>query len=151
MDAAFVDAGNGLVSTEFSVTVRNTGGAGSAPSVPVQMKIDEDEPETVGAIDRPASGDAVSLAVTRKLPPGQHVVLFEVGDSVRSIVVDVKTADITLEPLRHAIRESGSIELSVKVTNQGGISAEAVAVSLDAQPGRHHRGSLRPDRRPHPD
>ena len=129
MDAAFVDAGNGLVSTEFSVTVRNTGGAGSAPSVPVQMKIDEDEPETVGAIDRPASGDAVSLAVTRKLPPGQHVVLFEVGESVRSIVVDVKTADITLEPLRHAIRESGSIELSVKVTNQGGISAEAVAVS----------------------
>ena len=81
------------------------------------MKIDEDEPETVGAIDRPASGDAVSLAVTRKLPPGQHVVLFEVGESVRSIVVDVKTADITLEPLRHAIRESGSIELSVKVTN----------------------------------
>ena len=129
MDAAFVDAGNGLVSTEFSVTVRNTGGAGSAPSVPVQMKIDENEPETVGSIDRPASGDAVSLAVIRKLPPGQHVVLFEVGESVRSIVVDVKTADITLEPLRHAIRESGSIELFVKVTNQGGISAEAVAVS----------------------
>ena len=131
LDTAFVGASDGFVSAEFSISARNVGGSGGPPSMPVEMTIDENEPETVHVIEPPVGGETVSLVVTRKLSPGHHSILFEVGDSKQLIDVDVKTADLALEPIQHTITKDGSIELSLRVTNEGDLSADAVAMSVD--------------------
>ena len=131
VDTRFVGVNDGLVSTQFTISVRNVGGDGGHASVPIVMKIDENDPESVHKLDRPVSGDAVSFVVTRDLALGKRAVVFEVGDSMQSVDVDVRAADIILEPLEHAVIGDGSIELSVRITNQGDLAAAAITVSSD--------------------
>lgn len=121
-------ASGDLVSTEFTVDVINVGGLGGPPSVPVFMTIGEGGPEQVHEVDRPGSGGTASFVVTRDLPLGRHTVSFAIGDSERTIEVDVRASDIVLEPMSHSIAREGSIDLSVMVENQGDLPAEKVSV-----------------------
>ncbi len=131
IDAAFVGVVNGMVSTEFSITVRNIGGDGGLAGAPVMSKVDENEVMLVHELARLAGGDSASYVVTRDLALGQRAVSFTVGDSVQSIDIYVRSADLVLEPLQHTITGDGSIELPVRVANQGDLTAEAIIVSAD--------------------
>ena len=130
LDASQLATSDGLVSTEFTVDVINAGGLGGLPTVPVFMSIGDEAPQQVRELDRPDSGKTVSFAVTGALPVGQHTVSFTIGDSEREIEVDVRAADIVLEHVSHSIAGEDSIDLSVRVTNQGDLLAEMVSVQV---------------------
>ena len=119
---------DGFVSTEFRITVRNVGGSGGSDSEPVLMAINEDSPEQASEIGRPGSGDMITFVVTRDMDLGMHTVGFEIGDARHEINVDVKAANLILEPLRHKVTGDGSIDLPVKVTNLGDLHAAAISV-----------------------
>ena len=101
--------------------------------MPVMMRIGDGDPDSVHVLRRPASGEAAPFVLLQNLALGQHAVVFEVGKSMQSIDVNVRAADIILEPLEHVVTGDGSIELPVRVTNHGDLAATAVTVSVDTE------------------
>ena len=115
--------------------------------MPVLIRVDEGDHEEVHKINRPASGGTASFVVTRELALGPQTVIFEIGDSEQTIEVEVRAADIILEPLRHTVTGDGIIDVPVKVTNQGDLAADAITVSanwMTSQPDSEDADSGQP-------
>ena len=111
--------------------VSNVGGTGAEESVPVRVKVDGGEAETSQMISRLSAGESSSFTVVRELALGEHVVLFEIGGTEKSVDVNVATADLVVELMDWSIFRDGSIELTVRVANHGELAAEAVKVWAD--------------------
>lgn len=128
VDSFAVAAGDGLVSTEFTLVVRNIGGTGGEESVPVRIQVDGGEYEDTHTLQRPDAGEQVSFTVVQELEPGEHNVLFEIGGTEKSVDVNVVTADLVVHSMVWSIVEDGSIALTSAVTNNGQLTAEGVKV-----------------------
>ena len=122
---------DGLVSTEFTIAIRNVGGDGGPATARVVMRIDEGQPERIHELNRPPSGDASEFVVSQDLALGQHTVSFGIEGAEQTLDVDVKVADITIEPVSHFVVSDGSVELIVRVTNQGDLLARNINVSAN--------------------
>ena len=130
-DVEFTGGGNGLVSAEFSVEVSNLGEMEGIAPVPVEVIVDDGEPEVVHIVRRLAGGGVTSFVFTRELPPGHHKVAVRVAGSDALLDVNAKAADLTIEILEHSITGNGFIEFQVNVVNRGDLVAEQVVISAD--------------------
>ena len=110
------------------MTVRNLGGDGGPATVPVTMRIGDGDPESVHELDRPPSGEVVSIVVRRGLALGQHTVSFSIQGVEQTVDVHLKAADIAVRPVSHAVVGDGSIELILMVSNQGDFPAHSISV-----------------------
>ena len=145
LQATLIGAGNGVVTAEFSFSIKNVGGPGGPVTIPVVMEIDGLDPEIVEEADRPPDANPVRFSVTRDIEPRQHTILLRVGDAEQTLDVDASAADVILKPVGHTIVGDGSIELSVEVTNKGDASARLVSASANlAQAPGEQRMRLRP-------
>ena len=133
-DVQFTGGGNGLVNAEFSVAVSNLGEMAGITPVPVEVMVDDGEPETVHIVPRLAGGDVTSFVFARELSPGHHKVTVRVADSDALLDVNAKAADLTLEVLEYSITGNGFIEFQVNVVNSGDLTAEQVIISADWDP-----------------
>ena len=127
----FTGGGHGLVQTSFSVTVKNAGELRGVEPVRIELAVDDDDPEPAGIIDPLVPGETLSFILSRGLVPGHHQVTFIVEGSERVLNLDAKAADIALTVLGHAIAGNGAITLEVRVTNEGDLIADSVALSAD--------------------
>ena len=130
-DVEFTGGGNGLVSAEFSVAVSNLGEMEGIAPVPVEVIVDDGEPEVVHIVRRLAGGGVTSFVFTRELSPGHHKVAVRVAGSDALLDVNAKAADLTIEILEHSITGNGFIEFQVNVVNRGDLVAEQVVISAD--------------------
>lgn len=131
LQAALIGAGNGVVTVEFSFSIKNVGGPGGPATIPVMMEIDGLDPELVVEADRPLDAKPVRFSVTRDMGPRQHTILLRVGDAEQTLDVDASAADVILRPVGHTIVGDGSIEIGVEVTNTGDVPAHNIAVSAN--------------------
>ncbi len=131
LQATLIGAGNGVVTAEFSFSIKNVGGPGGPVTIPVVMEIDGLDPEIVEEADRPLDANPVRFSVIRDMEPRQHTILLRVGDAEQTLHVDASAADVVMRPVGHTIVGDGSIELSVKVTNTGDASAHHISVSAN--------------------
>ena len=131
LQATLIGAGNGVVTAEFSFSIKNVGGPGGPVTILVVMEIDGLDPEIVEEADRPPDANPVRFSVTRDIEPRQHTILLRVGDAEQTLEVDASSADVILRPVGHTIVGDGSIDLSVEVTNTGDASAHLISVSAN--------------------
>ena len=131
LDVEFTGGGKGLVHAEFLAVVSNLGDLQGVSSVPVEVMVDDGDPEVVHIVEDLAGGDAVTFVFTRELAPGDHGVVVRVADADVLLDVTARAADITIETLGYSITVNGFIELQVEVNNHGNLAAESVVISAD--------------------
>ncbi len=128
IDTAFVAGRDALISVEFSVSARNVGGSDGPSLVPVLVTIDDGQPDLAHTFRGLVSGDTISFTVIRDLTRGPHSVIFEIDGVQELIDLHMRAPDLILEIEHHTIVDDGLIELPVKVTNQGDLSAGVITI-----------------------
>ena len=113
------------------MAVSNLGEMEGIAPVPVEVIVDDGEPEVVHIVRRLAGGGVTSFVFTRELSPGHHKVAVRVAGSDALLDVNAKAADLTIEILEHSITGNGFIEFQVNVVNRGDLVAEQVVISAD--------------------
>ena len=135
----YIDAGGGLVQTEFFLSVTNTGEVDGA-NIPVRVE------GGGGALDaapiaRLGAGDSTSVTVVHALPPGDHLALFRIGANELRETVSVLAPDLVVTPGDYAVAGDGSITMNARISNTGGAAAENVVVSAAWTPQPDAEGS----------
>ncbi len=123
----FIDAGRGLVQTEFSLSLTNTG---EVDGVDIPVRVEGGG----GAFDaapiaRLGAGGSTSVTIVRALPPGDHQVLFRIGADELWETVSILAPDLVVTPGDYAIVGDGRFTIDAHITNTGSAAAENVVVS----------------------
>ncbi len=135
----FIDAGGGLVQTEFSLSLTNTG---EVDGVDIPVRVEggggtfDDAP-----IARLGAGGSTSVTVVHALPPGDHQVLFRIGADELWETVSILAPDLVVTPGVYAIAGDGRITIDARITNTGSAAAENVVVSAAWVPQPDAEGS----------
>ncbi len=128
----FIDAGGGLVQTEFSLSLTNTG---EVDGVDIPVRVEGGG----GALDaapiaRLGAGGSTSVTVVHALPPGDHQVLFRIGADELWETVSILAPDLVVTPGDYAIAGDGRFTINARITNTGSAAAENVVVSAAWEP-----------------
>ena len=110
---------------EVRFTAGITGQTGESLDTPalVDASLNYAEPATIAEID---SFVATDVSVAYQLGPGDHTVVFRVGESTRSIEFSVPAADLAVQILPHRVIGEQAIEIRVQLTNNGDAAASDV-------------------------
>ncbi len=143
--ARTVGAGDGLVQTEFILSLTNTGNLNGA-DIPVSLAVDGGPFQPADPIPLLPAGATMSLIIPHTLPPGDHIVEFRVGYATLQTSVQTPAADVSVALLGHSIAGGGVINVEARVANEGDADAYGVLVSASwtPQPGAEGASGAKP-------
>ena len=96
--------GDGQV--DFVLNIKNTGNLTVEEVAQVEMSVDGGAPELVNIIGELSAGESKAFAFTRTLAPGTHTLRFSVGDSGKTVTLNVEPDKLTVKSVLTTPRNS---------------------------------------------
>ena len=94
--ASYLDSGEGEVTVDFAMTLRNAGDASTALPLEARMSVNGGEAELVSVVAGLGMGDERSFVFSRKFAPGVYSVEFTFGDARAEVEVNVEANKVAL-------------------------------------------------------
>ena len=94
---------------DFVLNVKNEGDLAIEEVAQVEMSIDGGAVELVNIIGALAAGESVSFAFSRSFDPGPHAIKFSVGNSVKTVTLDIASGDVAVNLVPTPLKASRPI------------------------------------------
>ena len=129
----FGGAADDLVEAEFLLSLTNTGQLDGI-DIPVSVGVEGEAARASDSIAMLGAGESTSLVVAHALPPGDHDIVFQVGESDLRETVSIPAADIALTVEGYAVAGNRLMTIDARVENSGGLDAENIILSAQWRP-----------------
>ena len=117
----------------FTVVVTNAGDARRDGDTPLQVTVDDGDPQEVSVAPPLNAGESSPLLFNLRLTPGRPQIRVQIDESISIVAMEILASDIVLSTAAYQVVSDGTVNFTVNVRNSGSVPTGPITIVADSK------------------